>query len=268
MDRFEKALDKAGVEQYKVNEGFRSISPQSEFNPINIAYSQTKRQISNPEILSQRRVVASQIASIESEAFRMLRTKVLKRLRANQWHSFAVTGASKNAGKTLVAVNLAIAMAMEVNQTVLLVDMDLRAPKIDWYFGVEVEYGLSDYLVSDMPLANILINPGFERLVILPGKGKLEGASELISGHKMRALIKEIKNRYRSRIIIFDLPPVLACDDVLVSADYFDAFLLVVEEGGNTPEQVKKALQILSGSHLLGMVLNKSVTNSDCLGYY
>jgi protein-tyrosine kinase len=257
-----------------------------------IVYAKTKVHAANQEVLKERRVVSMLKHDPVAEVFRMLRTKVLKQLRENNWNSFAITAPTQGAGKSMIAANLAIAMSMEVNQTVLLVDLDLRFPKIHWYFDLQVEQGLSDYLTSDIPLSDILVNPegywlsgiknlendiplsdilvnpGFERLVLLPGKGQVTGSSELLSGPRMKSLINDIKNHYESRIIIFDLPPVLVTDDVLVSMDYFDAALLVVEEGGNTPEEVTKALRMLSGTQLLGTVLNKSETMPDHQGYY
>ena len=161
-------------------------------------------------------------------------------------------------------------MAMEVNQTVLLVDMDLKYPKVHWYFDFQVKKGLRDFILSDTPLSEILVNPGIERLVVLPGRGETSmGSSEMLTGPKMQQMIEEIKNRYQSRIIIFDMPPILASDDVLASLDYYDAMLLVVEEGGNKPDEVKTALQLLSDKSLLGTVLNKSENiPAEQKGYY
>jgi protein-tyrosine kinase len=233
-----------------------------------IEYKQTKVNIVNQEVMKDRRVVAMLKHDPTAELFRMLRTKVLKQLRENEWNSFAITAPTQGAGKSLIASNLAIAMSMEVNQTVLLVDLDLRNPKIHWYFDLNVEYGLNDFIMNDIPLTDILVNPGFERLVLLPGRDQVAGASELLSSPKMNTLIKEIKNRYQSRIIIFDVPPILTTDDVLVSINYFDAVLLVVEEGQNKPDEVIKAVQMLSGTHFLGTVLNKSETMPKYQGYY
>jgi protein-tyrosine kinase len=212
----------------------------------------------DPDLMRQRRIVTLHNYNAESEAFRMLRTKILKQLRDNNWNSFAITAPTQEAGKTTVAVNLAIAMAMDVNQSVLLVDLDLRHPKVHWYFGLENENGLRDYFLSDKPLSEILINPGIDRLTILPGRGQAVGSSEILSGPRMKTLVNEIYSRNQSKIIIYDLPPVLATDDVLSTIDYYDAILLVVEEGKNKPAEVKKTLKLLSGKNLLGTVLNKS----------
>lgn len=264
MDKLEKALEKA--KYVKRNSEKSPDSVDSSENVV--SYTQTKTHKLNHETLRQRRVVAQENYGVEAETFRLLRTKVLKQLRDNNWNSFGITAPGQDAGKTMVSVNLAIAIAKEVNQTVLLVDLDLRFPKVHWYFDIKPERGLRDYLISDIPLNEMLINPEIERLVVLPGRGQAIGSSELLSAPKMYAMVQEIKQRYQSRIIIFDLPPILASDDVLACMDYFDAALLVVEEGGSKPEEVTKSLQLLSGTHLLGTILNKAEHVPDHLGYY
>ena len=192
------------------------------------------------------------------DIFRQLRTKVLRRLRENKWNSLAITSAAPDAGKTFVTANLAIALAMEVNQTVLVVDADLRNPNVGWFFGLNVEKGLLDYLSEDMPLSSILINPGIQRLVVLPGKGFTTHSSELLSSPKMVNLVNELKFKYDSRIILFDMPPLLNSDDTLLFMPNFDAALLVVEDGKTTAEEVRRSLQILEETELMGLVLNKS----------
>jgi Mrp family chromosome partitioning ATPase len=83
----------------------------------------------------------------------------------------------------------------------------------------------------------------------------------------MRDLVADIKSRYRSRIIIFDMPPILAVDDVLAAMEYYDAVLFVVEDGVSKPNDIKQGLQMLSHTNLLGTVLNKSHNSSDNLAY-
>lgn len=267
MDQIEKAMEKAQVQKGRGLNRTNFTGDVLIEEPI--VYTQTQVQEINQKEMVERRIIAQQKYSPEASVFKMLRTKVLKQLRENNWNSIAITGATQGAGKSMIAVNLAITMAMEVNQTILLVDMDLKYPKVHWYFDFQVKAGLRDYLLSDIPLSEILINPdGIERLVVLPGRGEAVGSSELVSGPKMKELVNEIKNRYKSRIIIFDMPPVLAADDVLASMDYYDAALLVIEDGGNSENEIKKSLHMLSGTNLLGTILNKSDNPPDHQSYY
>jgi len=223
----------------------------------------SKQPLMSKDVLMQRRIVAMQNHTLEVDTFKILRTKILKQLKTNNWNSFGITAPTKNAGKTLISANLAMVIAKELNQTVLLVDMDLRNPKVHWYFDLNVTKGLKDYLMSNTPLLDILIKPSIDRLFILPGREKIIESSEMITSPKMHLLVEEVKNYFQPQITIFDLPPVLGLDDVLASMDYYDAILLVVEEGGNKPDDVKNSLKMLSGTNLLGTVLNKSDSPID-----
>ncbi len=223
-----------------------------------IRYTTTKTTILNPEMLRNNRVIMGLYNDPRADIFRVLRTNILKQLRENNWNSFAITSATLGAGKTFVSVNLAIAIAMEGNQSVLLVDADLRRPSLHKYLGLQEKLGLADYLIGDVSLEDILINPGIERLVILPGTCSNNNASEFISSRKMVNLIKEIKSRYESRIIIFDIPPLFAADDALLFMQHIDAALLVVEDGKNTTNELQHSMHILEQTNLLGLVVNKS----------
>jgi capsular exopolysaccharide synthesis family protein len=211
-----------------------------------------------PEIMLERRLIMGLKNDPHADVFRLLRTHVLKQLREKNWSSLAIVAPTAECGKTFVTVNLSIALAMEVNQTVLVVDADLRRPNMAWYFGLDHASGLLDYLQNDLPLEDVLINPGFDRLVVLPGHGTTDHSSELLSQPKMAALVQELKTRYESRIVLFDLPPLLTSDDALLFMPHFDAALLVVEDGKNTPDEVRRSINILEGTNLAGIVLNKT----------
>lgn len=210
------------------------------------------------EILRENRVIMGLKQDPRSDLFRVLRTNILKQLRENGWNNFFVTSATQGAGKTLISLNLAIAIALEGNQTVILVDADLRKPSLARNLGIECKFGLVDYLTGIVPLEQVLINPGIERLVVLPGKFSRNNFSELIASPKMANFIDEIKSRYESRVVIFDIPPLFVADDALLFMSYFDAALFVIEDEHNTKDELQHAMQILQDTNLLGVVLNKS----------
>lgn len=283
MDRIQKALDKAkqryadstasianannadvkNVSEPEVRKAEDPIQPPIE----GIKYSKTAVVEVPPKTLERNRIISGFYNNPQSAVFRMLRTQVLKKMRSNRWQTLAVTSPTAGEGKSVVAANLAIAIAMELNQTVLLVDMDLRNPSISRYFGLNAKLGLKEYLSGDYQLSDVLVNPGIKRLVILPGKGRADDSAELLSSPKMASLVADIKAQYDSRIIIFDVPPILQTDDVLLSAGYFDSTLLVLEDGKNNESNITKALQLLEGSHLLGTVLNKSESPPEHQNY-
>ena len=232
-----------------------------------IVYTQTRVLETDPHYLRAHRVIAGPADPVEGP-YKVLRTQVRQRMRANDWQTLAVTSAHEGAGKTLTAVNLAITLARDVNQTVLLVDLDLRRPSVARYFTREQLPGISRYLVDDVPLSQLLFHPaGTDGLVVLPGDRPIEYSSEMLSSPRMIGLIEELKNRYPSRIVLLDMPPVLACDDVLAFSPHFDAALLVVEENRTTRDEIARSLESLHATRLLGTVLNKSHEEVPSYGY-
>ncbi len=269
MERIKKAVERARNERNGISSSNESQDQLSGEDAIststeNIKYTQTRTIDVKPEILKRNRVIAHSSESYDRDTFRLLRTQVLQRMRSKNWNALAVTSARSGEGKSLVAVNLAIALAMEVNQTVLLVDLDMRRPSIHKYFDYKPDKGISDFLLNDTPLQDILINPGVERMVVLPGREPIFNSSEMLSSPKMVALVEELKTRYPSRIVIFDLPPLLATDDALAFSPYVDSILLVAEEGKTSKDDLEQVKNILKNSNIIGTVLNKAeVTPRD-----
>lgn len=191
-------------------------------------------------------------------AYKMLRTQVMQRMAARGWNALAITSPAPEDGKTVTAINLAISLARELHHTVLLVDMDLRNPSVHRYLGLRVTTGISDYLLGAAPMNEVLVNPGIERLVVMPGKNAIENSSEILAAPAMGKLVQELKTRYPSRVVLFDLPPLLAADDALSFAPYVDAFLLVFRDGKTTRAEVEHSMEILKDVPIVGTVLNAS----------
>lgn len=170
--------------------GHNSVPPEE------IRYTSTRTFEPDPKLLKRNRVLLGDTESSASAAFKVLRTQVLQRMSANEWTALAVSSPGQDEGKSLVAVNLAISIAREANQTVLLADLDLRRPGVHTYFGYEPEFGLSDHLLHDVPMSQIMFNPGVEGLVVLPGRERMPHSSEALSSRKMVKLVSELKSRY------------------------------------------------------------------------
>lgn len=261
MERIQRALERARSEQHR-----RGTPPVYGPRPVpenhEIHYTQTRVHEVAPEYLRDQRIIDAYEPGSFTEAYRVLRTQVLQRLRDNGWNTLAITSAADNEGKTLTAINLAISLASEVTCTVLLVDADIRRPRLHGYFGLQPENGLGDYLAGATDdVGSLLVHPsGIKRLVLLPGGRPQPDSASLLSAPRMLKLIDELKNRYPSRIVLFDLPPLLSAADALAFTPHIEAALLVVEEGGSSSGEVVRAAELLQKTHLIGTVLNKSLT--------
>lgn len=225
--------------------------------PAAIVYSLTKSIVIQEDVLRRRRILTGHDSPF-ADAYKILRTQVLHRLQENGWNMLGVTSPRDGAGKTLTSINLAIATAAEPTQTVLLVDADLRDPRLREEFGLEQGPGLTEFLLDGRPIEELLLHPGLGRLIVLPGGRGTEQSAEVLTSPRMTALGKELKHRYASRVVIFDLPPVLDRADVLAFGTQLDALLLVVEDGKTSESDLQHALQVLKGrAPILGTVLNK-----------
>lgn len=234
-----------------------------------ITYSVTKTVAISKDSLRKKRVFVGNNNDSITDQYKVLRTHVLQRLKANQWNLLAVTSPSEGCGKTLTSINLAISLAREVNHSVLLVDLDLRRPTIQSYFYSDEQPGISDYLNERKELSEIMFNPGIERLVVLPGNESITNSSEMLSSPRVVKMVKELKYRYSNRIVIFDMPPLLSCDDMLAFSPLIDAVMIVVEEGRTRKDDLTRAIDLLKNSNVVGTVLNKSkATELSYGGHY
>ena len=259
MERIKEALnrargDAAGANRLSPLASRKSVALDNESHLFD--YTHTRRLELSRSYLQKHRVISSPDDPV-AEHYKVLRTRLIQSMRANGWGTLGITSPTEGVGKTLTAINLAISLARELNHTVLLVDLDLRQPKIHRYLFNEELRGIIDYLNGDEPLQNFLVNPGIDRLIVLPGSRPLQHSSELLSSPKMVNLAKELKERYRTRFIVYDLPPVLACDDVVAFSPNYDASLMVVEDGCTTKEDLRSAINLLGNHPFLGTVLNK-----------
>jgi protein-tyrosine kinase len=259
MDSFTKAVQLAQQEKRRSTGAGRALVP------TDISYTQTRTVGLYPGWLRQNRVLSAESPDAVVQAYKVLRTQVSQRMRANGWRTLGITSPRRGEGKTITAINLAISLAMESSHTVLLVDADLREPSVHTYLGLDIENGLREYLLGALPLEQILIHPLIRRMVVLPGSGPVPSSSELLVSPVMLALVQELKRRYPARHVIFDLPPMLTGDDVLAFAPYLDSMLLVVEEGKTVRAELARAAELIQGSNhnLMGTVLNRSGERSS-----
>jgi protein-tyrosine kinase len=270
VEKIPKALEKARQQREQVQQQFphpesRERAQRAAKKPPasqGITYQQTRVVSTGGHALRESRVIAGLTHEALADTFRILRTQVLQRLTAEGYTTLAITSPNMGEGKTLTAVNMAVSLAKDVNRTVLLVDLDLRRPNGHGCFGLKPEVGLSDYLLGEASLAGCLINPGIERLVILPGSTPLRNSSEMLSSPNMVGLARELKTRYPYRIVLYDLPPVLTTDDVITFLQHIDCCLLVGQEGTTRRGDIERALDLVNGYHLIGTVLNKSTQRS------
>jgi len=209
--------------------------------------------------LQESRLLLPGMVGDAAHEFRLLRTQVLQRMRQRGWNTLAILSPGPDEGKTFTAINLAIAIAAQPDSTALLVDLDLRFPRIYRRFGFLPTVGIEDCLRGEAALGDAIVAvEGYPGMMLLPARGPVEHSSELISSASARALFRSIKERYANRIVIYDLPPVLATDDALSFLPQVDAALMVVGDGRTHRDDLLRCLELLRDTPILGTVLNGS----------
>jgi len=268
MSKIEKALERAKKRRQEVDGQThgRGTEERPENQTDKPVYTETKVIPPDKKHLEKHRLMTLLDNPEVMDCYNLLRTQVLQRTRGKGHNSIMVTSVLAGEGKTVTAINLAVSIAREVNQTVLLVDTDLRNPKIDSYLGCDASVGLSDYFSREISLDQLLVNPGLAKMVVLPAGKPLQGSTEILGSPKMAKLVAEMKGRYPDRYVIFDCPPVLAVSDALVFSSYVDAVILVVEAGRSSRDQIRKAVELLQDANILGLVMNRGDGHS--YGYY
>lgn len=169
-----------------------------------------------------------------------------------------VTSSLPGEGKSFTAVNLAMSIAMEMDNTVLLVDADVSRPSILNILGLPPANGLMDVLLDkSLDLRDVMIKTDVEKLTVVPAGTAHQRATELLASDSMVHLLEEIANRYSDRIIIFDSPPLLVTTEARVLASHMGQVVVVVEAQRTSHAAVKQALATVESCPLVLMLLNK-----------
>lgn len=269
MEKIRQAIEKAGQQESgtgALQQAVQSGAVHAAEGDEPIRYQQTRIIELNPLHLERHRVVAYNKADPASGAFDLLRTQVLQKMEEKGWRTLAVTSPTPEAGKTMVAINLAMSIAHQTGSTAMLVDFDLRKPKVAGYLGLPMDTSLNEVLDGSAALQDALVNPGIPRLVVLPTMSPVANSAETLSSRKVAKLVEELRERYASRVVIFDLPPLLNTDDAIAVLPFIDCVLMVVGEGMSSNREVEQSMRYVPPDNLLGVVLNKAEAASG--SYY
>ncbi|WP_320041104.1 AAA family ATPase [uncultured Desulfobacter sp.] len=220
-------------------------------------YSRSRPCRINSEVAERYRSVCLNPSAAEIEQYKILRTHIKNRSASKPIKTVMVTSAWSEEGKTVTCINLGLVFSRSMNQTVLLVDCDLKGQDIHRYLGVESQNSLIDYFLDDMPLDDLIVWPGVDKLTLISGSRTIMDSSELLSSPLMAKLVKEMSERYDDRYVFFDAPPVLERSEAISLAPLMDGVIMVVEAGKTSKKDIIKAANLLPKENFLGFVLNK-----------
>ncbi len=203
-----------------------------------------------------------------SEAYRSLRTSVQFLGLDVPLRCLQVTSASQGEGKTTTVTNLALMMARAGERPVVVVDCDLRRPRLHEFFHLPREIGFTSVLLGEVPVSAALQRfedePGLSVLVSGPIPSD---PSELLASRRTAEVLASL--RADGALVLLDTPPVLPVTDALVVSKWVDATLLVTSAGQTARRQVQRAMELLAqvDAPLVGTVLNQAPTDTSGYGY-
>lgn len=213
--------------------------------------------VPDPEIMAANHIVGFNSRDIRSRPFNLLRSQVVKRMRAEGWKLLGITSATPAAGKSFLATNLTAAMSQLSDTQVYLFDLDLRRASLAANFGMDGESGLTEYLAGEGHNPDHFGRSIGDNLAVFPCFRSNVNSAELFVGDQFHDLVAGMRALPEEGIVICDLPPVFANDDAMVIAQSLDAYILVLEEGMTTKKQIRDAMRLLSPTPCLGTVLNR-----------
>lgn len=174
-----------------------------------------------------------------------------------------VTSALAGEGKTFTAINLAMSMATELDNTVLLVDADVARPCVMKMLGLPEGPGLLDLVLDESTdMSGMLLKTNIDKLTILPTGTPHARATELLASDAMIRLLDEMSKRYPDRIIVFDSPPLLLATEARVLASHMGQVVVVVQAGRTLQSEVRQALATIEACPVKLMLLNQARTVS------
>jgi protein-tyrosine kinase len=220
--------------------------------------------------LQSERIVAFDGKDAHSMPFDMLRTEVVQSMDFRRWKTLAVTSPTPSCGKTVTAINLALSIARQPEREVLLVDLDLRKPRVAGSLGLKCNEGGVVGIIEGRTTMDNAILPvavGTTQLQILP-TAPASNPSDLVSSAAMKVMFEDVARRMPSGIVILDLPPILTGHDVISILPHVDCVLLVAAVGTSKVSEIVECNKYLTDANVVRFVLNKAPASTTSYAYY
>lgn len=213
----------------------------------------------NGNLIDSRLVIVREPYSIAAEQYRVLYTRISQLVQNKSTYTLAITSSVKDEGKTFTSLNLAIAMARDFDERVLLIEGDLKNPTLHEYLKRSPGFGLSDVLEGRIEFDSASIQLVEGRLSVLLA-GKVVGSPlRLLASPKMEELLNSVKGYFK--YIIIDTPPIIPVADINIYSTLVDGLLLVIQAGKTPKSMIKKALASMPSEKVIGAVLNEVEPN-------
>lgn len=272
MERLEAALEKARKNREMVQAPVQ-IATASIAADTSVAerWSQLK-EIKISARTARNNRISTLVKGANSGSYDLLRSRILRMMRENDWRTMAITSPNKTCGKTTICANIAISLARQPDLRIVALDFDMRRPSLHNVLGYRPSKSLHEIIERDRPVADGLVRVG-ENLAFGLNNRPAAAPAELLQSKLTRAKIEQIQEMFQPDIVIFDMPPMLVSDDHVGFLPTIDCGLLVGAADSTTITQLDNCEKELAElTSVMGVVLNKcrytDADNGYEYGYY
>ncbi len=258
MEKLQQALQKARAQRGE--SPFAADGQRRVQTPGAIAVDQLWAELPafhpKPKTLRQHRIVTREVGN-DAVPFDLLRTKTILHMRKNGWRRLAITSATQDCGKTLVACNLVIGLLRQPEMRTLLIELDLRRPSIATLLGAKPDLDISSVLTGEVPFDQQAVRIGQNLAISMASRPSADPIQYLLNA-STQDILKGIEARYRPDLVIFDMPPLLAGGNTVAFLGNVDCALVVARAEKSTVAQIDNCeREIAEHTNVLGVVLNR-----------
>lgn len=273
MDRIREAITRARGEKHKLE----GVHPAQEGSPT-LGSTGPRRSgrsedfafepaLCNFDTFRENRIISNEQDPVLN-AYRVLRTRVLQKMETEGWKTVAVVSPGAGAGKTVTAINLAIAIGSKTGSRATLIDLDFYRPSVARYLGLRDFPSVLDYFEGKRSFEEVTLRPNLPDVLLVANERVTRRGAELLTSDKADYMINKAVHAYGSRVVIFDMSPLLGCDDTIAFLPKVDCVLLVAASGETRVADLKEARRSLGKTNILGTVLNKAPSSLMPNQYY
>lgn len=258
MDRIREAVTKARLERSGLAPSPHSTAAAARFQPTQSRGSEHFREVAcDFGNFAKHRIISNEQDPVLN-AYRVLRTRVLQKMEERNWRTLAVVSPTSGAGKSVTSINLAIAIGSKSGSRSTLVDLDFYRPRVAQYLGLKEPQSVLGFFEGACSLQEVTMKPDLPDVLVLANERVSRKGAEYLTSPKADELISTAVNSYGSRVVIFDMPPLIGCDDTMAFLPKVDCVLLIVSSGQTRVPEYREARRIIGNANLLGTVLNKA----------
>lgn len=272
MERIQAAILKAKQKREISALGSQEASSQSRSKESTDVWQSLSKFNIDLERMDAKRIVTFSQSDPSHFNFDLMRSKLLRVLRENNWTTVGFTSAAQRSGKSMICLNLAFSLAHQQASRTVVCDLDLRQPQISDVLGVRGERSIDSFLKGHSSIEEVFKCYGSGLAVGFCNQAA-EDPAELLQSESAEAAMKSIRNKLNPDVILVDLPPLLVADDVMSFIKNLDGVFLVAAAEETTLEAMETCVgELAEHTNVLGVILNKcryiSSESGPYLGYY